>query len=121
MAEQEKTVLRTRAKFHGQQIKIGEDIYLRPYYYKDKAWFEIYAPENVTITQCKDGKDGNDPSHVVRGESDQGQDEGQHTENTRDDHGKQERVDSRRGEAQSETRLTDRAGAAVLISAPQLL
>ena len=51
-------MLRTRAKFHGQQIKIGEDIILRPYYWQGKPWFEIEAPKNVNInTNCEDSTD----------------------------------------------------------------
>ena len=61
MAEQEKTVFRTRAKFHGQTIRIGKGIILRPYYWAGRPWFEIEAPKNVTIiTNCKDGEDGKD-------------------------------------------------------------
>ncbi len=54
-------MLRTRAKFHGQQIKIGENIFITPYYENGKPHIGIDAPEEIKIdlNYCEDAENEN--------------------------------------------------------------
>ena len=54
-------MLRTRAKFHGQQIKIGENIFITPYYENGKPHIGIDAPKEIKIdlNYCEDAENEN--------------------------------------------------------------
>ena len=51
-------MLRTRAKFHGQKIRIGENIFITPYYFNGRPNFGIDAPPEIKIdlNYCEDAE-----------------------------------------------------------------